>query len=582
MNRLKVLVYVLLVVAAGAAGVWGAARELAALAVREADGDLAGAAAQLAEAQRRLATEAAAVAGLAARDPALRERLAVEGPAAPAGARHKGRPAPTQPAESADEQRSGIERAARGAIEAAEVALGVDLPDGTFWKVAARDLIEQEIARAAAAKSGPQREVAEILRDAAGGKARRGYARVDGGLWVGVGVPAGDGGALALFVPLDVRWARDLRRATGVDVALSAGLEKPVATALAADLKSAVDAAVKTPAVPVGVGVVPRVDITYGTGVSLFKAPLLLVKAPAWRVQAVPLPGLAKAYAVLAVPMTPRLAGLVTGQWWAVAALAVVLLFGLVTVIVVRGELPPQIPEALVVAAGRIERGEFGARAPTLAGKFGVIANALNRAVEAAARSGTGAPSPTEEFFQAAAKAAPAPSTADPFELPRSRAAEAPAAFGPVLDAAPADATAAATTTTSRLDGAGLFGGTFEAAPVPRAAPEPAPAPAAIAKSPPAPAPAPAARAPDLLQSAARAAPAAELTDEEHWQQVFDEFLRVRTQCGESSEGLTFDRFRVKLEKNKDQLVQKYGCRTVRFQVYVKEGKTALKATPVR
>jgi hypothetical protein len=56
----------------------------------------------------------------------------------------------------------------------------------------------------------------------------------------------------------------------------------------------------------------------------------------------------------------------------------------------------------------------------------------------------------------------------------------------------------------------------------------------------------------------------------------------VRVKCGEPSEGLTYDKFRLKLEKNKEQLVQKYGCRTVRFQVYVKEGRAALKATPVR
>jgi hypothetical protein len=70
--------------------------------------------------------------------------------------------------------------------------------------------------------------------------------------------------------------------------------------------------------------------------------------------------------------------------------------------------------------------------------------------------------------------------------------------------------------------------------------------------------------------------------EERHWEQTFDEFLRVREECGEASDGLTFDRFRVKLEKNKETLVQKYGCRTVRFQVYVKEGKAALKATPVK
>ncbi|HEX8698361.1 MAG TPA: MXAN_5187 C-terminal domain-containing protein, partial [Myxococcaceae bacterium] len=37
-----------------------------------------------------------------------------------------------------------------------------------------------------------------------------------------------------------------------------------------------------------------------------------------------------------------------------------------------------------------------------------------------------------------------------------------------------------------------------------------------------------------------------------------------------------------KLRKNKDQLMTKYACRTVKFQVYVKENKAALKATPVK
>ena len=40
-------------------------------------------------------------------------------------------------------------------------------------------------------------------------------------------------------------------------------------------------------------------------------------------------------------------------------------------------------------------------------------------------------------------------------------------------------------------------------------------------------------------------------------------------------------------DKNKEQgeeatLVAKHNCRTVRFSVYVKDGKAALKATPVR
>jgi len=60
------------------------------------------------------------------------------------------------------------------------------------------------------------------------------------------------------------------------------------------------------------------------------------------------------------------------------------------------------------------------------------------------------------------------------------------------------------------------------------------------------------------------------------------EFLETRVRCGESIESLGFERFRPKLQKNKEALLQKYGCRAVRFSVYVKEGKAALKATPVR
>ena len=94
---------------------------------------------------------------------------------------------------------------------------------------------------------------------------------------------------------------------------------------------------------------------------------------------------------------------------------------------------------------------------------------------------------------------------------------------------------------------------------------------------------------PELLASARVSAPRpqplpkpAAPPDEVHFQDVFHEFLAVRERCGESGDGLTFEKFAGKLRKNRDQLVQKYGCRTVRFQVYVKDGRAALKATPVR
>ena len=88
----------------------------------------------------------------------------------------------------------------------------------------------------------------------------------------------------------------------------------------------------------------------------------------------------------------------------------------------------------------------------------------------------------------------------------------------------------------------------------------------------------------ELLQAAAQATPPDEAGDDEqaHWRQVFSDFLRIRGECGEVASGLTFERFAQKLASNKATLVAKYSCRTVRFQVYVKDGKAALKATPVR
>jgi hypothetical protein len=82
--------------------------------------------------------------------------------------------------------------------------------------------------------------------------------------------------------------------------------------------------------------------------------------------------------------------------------------------------------------------------------------------------------------------------------------------------------------------------------------------------------------------TAASATPGAEEDEEVHWRAIHAEFLETRARCGESIENLGFERFRPKLEKNKEALMQKYGCRAVRFSVYVKEGKAALKATPVK
>jgi hypothetical protein len=66
------------------------------------------------------------------------------------------------------------------------------------------------------------------------------------------------------------------------------------------------------------------------------------------------------------------------------------------------------------------------------------------------------------------------------------------------------------------------------------------------------------------------------------WHQVYEEFLRTKRECNEPTDGLTFEKFQQTLKKNRDALMQRHGCKRVKFSVYIKEGRASLKATPVR
>ena len=70
--------------------------------------------------------------------------------------------------------------------------------------------------------------------------------------------------------------------------------------------------------------------------------------------------------------------------------------------------------------------------------------------------------------------------------------------------------------------------------------------------------------------------------DERHFREVYDSFIDMRRNCGEDTSELSFERFTAKLKKNRRKLMEKYNCRTVRFQVYEKDNRAAVKATPVR
>ena len=144
------------------------------------------------------------------------------------------------------------------------------------------------------------------------------------------------------------------------------------------------------------------------------------------------------------------------------------------------------------------------------------------------------------------------------------------------------------------------------AEPAPKAPPQPpAKAPAAAAKPPvpaapqsppPAAAPAPpapaAAAAKPLIAppAAAKAAPAAAATsnggdtgnEADHFREVYADYLTLRKECGESTDGLSYEKFENTLTKTRDQVLSKHPAKAVRFSVYVKEGKAALKAAPVK
>jgi hypothetical protein len=70
--------------------------------------------------------------------------------------------------------------------------------------------------------------------------------------------------------------------------------------------------------------------------------------------------------------------------------------------------------------------------------------------------------------------------------------------------------------------------------------------------------------------------------DEMHVRAVYGEFINAKQQCGESVAGLTLDKFRLRLQENRNSLMARHACRTVRFAVYVKDGKASLRASPVK
>jgi hypothetical protein len=77
-------------------------------------------------------------------------------------------------------------------------------------------------------------------------------------------------------------------------------------------------------------------------------------------------------------------------------------------------------------------------------------------------------------------------------------------------------------------------------------------------------------------------APANSAEVDAHWNQVYQDFVRLKLDCGENVDGFTFERFSATLRKNREELRRHHGVSEVHFSAYVKAGKAALKAKPVR
>jgi hypothetical protein len=66
------------------------------------------------------------------------------------------------------------------------------------------------------------------------------------------------------------------------------------------------------------------------------------------------------------------------------------------------------------------------------------------------------------------------------------------------------------------------------------------------------------------------------------WQRIFDQFAATKQECGESLDGFTFEKFQNTLRKHRDAIIERHGVKRVKFSVYVKDGKAALKASPIK
>ena len=85
----------------------------------------------------------------------------------------------------------------------------------------------------------------------------------------------------------------------------------------------------------------------------------------------------------------------------------------------------------------------------------------------------------------------------------------------------------------------------------------------------------------DILGSSSSSPSLGKKSGQESFKKIFEEFLALKIHCGENTSTLTLEKFSKKLQRNKETLMTKHKCKDVSFRVYEKNGKAALKASPI-
>ncbi|MCC6558078.1 MAG: hypothetical protein IT372_34455 [Polyangiaceae bacterium] len=250
--------------------------------------------------------------------------------------------------------------------------------------------------------------------------------------------------------------------------------------------------------------------------------------------------------------------------------------------------------------SGRLAKGEIDVLAPSkFRGAYRKIAADLNDGIEKVAAKG-GVPRKAADLEQVlgpipaqpAMSAFSVPDTSDPLSAARPSLPRAPISArggppkrpGPPGDRPSGPGPGRVTPEPEPLE---MLSEPTPAAPAPPSPPGPPGPP----RRPPPPKPpgAAAATGADLpaAQERSASAPAPDAGDEPYdemaeWHRTYEEFVTVKKQCGEPTATLTFEKFKGTLQRNKDALVARHNCTRVKFTVYVKDGKAALKASPAK